>query len=171
MAFFDTAYDFMMGNEDPARACAEVPDAPAGSHAISGINSHAYPQQFAAIAALPQDQREAAVKAFYQSEFWSAYLGSLISDDLAARVLDEAVNAGPGTAVKLLQQAINDLGGIRIPVDGAWGPITVAAANNQNQTMLLNAFRQARIAHYQAIAAANPELSQYLPEWIARAEK
>ena len=151
---FEDAYSFMEANEDRSQAHALVPDLPPGAHAISGINSAAYPTEFAAIAALPQDQRGPAVEEFYKVHFWNSFEDQL-SVPLQQRVLDAAVNMGPGTAVRILQQAINSLGG-SVTVDGGWGPATVAAANLCDQTRLLDAFRQTRLQHYKNIVLANP---------------
>ena len=125
------AWIFLWSNEDAQRACAIVHDPtkdyPA-AQACSGINSAFYPTQFAAIAALPQSQRAPAVEEFYQKEFWNKWFQQLASDDVAMRVFDMAVNGGPGTAVKLLQHAVNSFhAGNPLTVDGGWGPITVAA--------------------------------------------
>jgi lysozyme family protein len=163
-----------MQNEDSRMACAQVPDAaPAGCagpcFAISGINSGAWPADFATIAALPQASRAPAVEAFYQAHFWNNWFAQLTSDDLAKRVFDFAVNGGSGSAVKTLQQAVNALGGT-LTVDGGWGPNTLAAVNAADQQALVQAFIAARVAHYQAIAAANPADAQYLNSWLARAQ-
>jgi lysozyme family protein len=64
---------------------------------------------------------------------------------------------------------VNTLGG-SLTVDGGWGPMTVAAANAANQAALVQAFIAARVAHYQAIAAANPADQVYLKGWLARAQ-
>ena len=167
MASFDTAYDFMMDNEDPARACAIVPDAPAGAHAISGINSAAFPASYAAIAALAQDQREAAVYQFYKVKFWNSWFAQLQSDELAKRVFDEAVNAGPETAVTLLQRAL----GAPVAVDGGWGPQTLQASNSADPDALVTAFISERVRYYEAIAAGHPSDQKYLAEWLVRANK
>jgi lysozyme family protein len=171
MADFHTDYQYMEANEDRAQLHAIVPDAPPGAHAISGINSAAYPEDFARIAAIPQAQRGPAVEDFYRIHFWNEFEGQL-SDQIAERVLDEAVNAGPGTGVRVLQKAINLTGG-NVIVDGAWGPATISAANLCDQTRLLNSFRQARLQHYKDIAAADPSKASYLgteqhpgPWWI-----
>jgi hypothetical protein len=173
MADFAAAFQWAMQFEDPLMACAQVPDAaPAGAagpcYAISGINSGAWPGQFAAIAALPQGGRAAAVEAFYQAEFWNSWLAQLVSDDVAKRVFDFGVNAGSGTSVRTLQQAVNAVGG-SLTVDGGWGPLTLAAANAAASAALVAAFIQARVAHYEAIAAANPADAAYLKGWLARA--
>lgn len=162
MADFLTAYNWMMDNEDRGRQYKMVPDAPPGAFAISGINSVAYPSQFAAINTIPQPQRGSAVQSFYQTEFWNTWFTQLLSDDVAKRVFDSAVNMGPGTAVKLLQQAINQIVTTPIAVDGGWGPATVGAANGCVAVALVGQFQQSRLAHYQAIVAKNPAASQYL---------
>jgi len=151
-----------MDNEDRGRQYKMVPDAPPGAFAISGINSVAYPSQFAAINTIPQPQRGSAVQSFYQTEFWNTWFTQLLSDDLAKRVFDSAVNMGPGTAVKLLQQAINEIVTTPIVVDGGWGPNTVASANSCVPIALIGRLQQARLAHYQAIVDRNPADAQYL---------
>jgi lysozyme family protein len=167
MAFEDD-YEFMMDNEDKNQLHAIVPDAPPGAHAISGINSAAFPKQFAAIAAIPQAQRGPAVEQFYQAEFWNQWIAQITSTDLQERVFDTAVNSGMGTAVKILQTAVNSFHDENpLIVDGAWGPVTVAAANACNPLTLVPAFEQARVAHLRKYDANSP----YLAQLIARAEK
>ncbi len=69
MAQFSPAFDFLMVSEDPEKYCEEVPDAPVGARAISGVNSAAWPLDFDKIAALPQSERLPAVQAFYETNF------------------------------------------------------------------------------------------------------
>ena len=175
MADWNTSYNWMMDNEDSPRACKQVPDAgPAGAgpcYAISGINSGSWPTQFAAIAAVPQDQRGPAVQQFYYDNFWNKWWEQVASDDVCKRVFDFAVNAYANTAVRCLQEAVNSLGGTQIEEDGHWGPATVSAVNAANPNALVAAFIAKRVAHYQGIAAANPDRAQYLNEWKARAQK
>ena len=77
MADFETSYAFMIENEDSAQAHAIVPDSPAGAHAISGINSAAFPAEFAAIADVPQDKRGPLVEDFYRRHFWNQWFALL----------------------------------------------------------------------------------------------
>jgi lysozyme family protein len=174
MADYNVAFQWMMQFEDPGMVCAQVPDAapegnPGPCYAISGINSCVWPADFAQIAALPQASRAPAVQAFYQARFWNRWYAQLTSDDVAMRVLDFAVNGGPGTAVKTLQNAVNSLGG-NLTVDGEWGPLTLGATNATDPTELVPAFQDERVAYYQDIVANNPADAQYLDGWIARAE-
>jgi lysozyme family protein len=179
MADFTTAYNWMMDNEDAARACKQVSDAPPAGftgacYAISGINSGAWPAQFATIAALPQTEREPSVQQFYQDHFWNSWYAQIQSDDLCKRVFDFAVNGGGNPAVRCLQQAVNSLGADGagpIAEDGGWGPATVAAVNAADPGALVAAFIAKRVAHYQAIVDAHPNDAQYLTAWTARAQK
>ena len=167
MADFSISFNWMMLSEDgpaPYRY-KQVEDYPPGSFAISGINSHVYPVQFARIALIPQDQRGPFIQNFYQIEFWNKWFAQLVSDEVAKRVFDESVNAGQGTAVKILQTAL------KTEVDELWGPNTVAAANAAQESSLVSSFIAARIQHYKDIAAENPAEARYLPQWIVRAEK
>lgn len=148
MSSFDSAFDFLMSNEDSERECAVVPDAPEGCFAISGINSHYWPEDFARISGLAQAERGPAVKQFYLANFWNTWLGQIADNDLCARVFDSRVNQGAGISTRLLQQSVNELGGVRIAEDGLWGPATLEAVNNQNPHTLLNMFRANRAAYY-----------------------
>ena len=185
MSSFDVAFQFLMDNEDAARAYAEVPDAPPGAHAISGINSAKWPFEYKIIANIPQGNPDRAtlVEAFYRQYFWEntpnggSWYAQLTSDEVAKRVFDAAVNAGSVAAVKCLQEAVNFdceyhmCPHAQILVDGCWGPVTVEAANNCDPVDLVSAFQQARIAHYKALVAANPADAVYLAAWAARAER
>ena len=115
MANFEVCYEWMMDNEDAGRNYEKVSDDPPGAFAISGINSAKFPTQFARIDALPQSQRAAAVHTFYEATFWNRWYAQLIADEVAKRVYDAAVNMGPATAARLLQQAAG------AEQDGAWG--------------------------------------------------
>lgn len=180
-ADFMTCYSWMIVNEDSSGAHAVVPDAcPEGClgpcFAISGINSGVFPAEYAAILAIPRLQRGPAVQSFYETKFWNQWYSQLASDDVAKRVFDEAVNGGTGTAIRLLQVAINTLQpplADAVEVDGEWGPNTVAAANSCDQIALVKSFITVRCAHYRSIYAANPGkfTEAELDSWLERAEK
>jgi hypothetical protein len=179
MADWNTAFNWTMDFEDPKRAYLQTPDAcPSAAtgpcFAIGGVNSAAWPAEFAAIAAVPSDQRGPLVQTFYVKHFWNGYFAQLNSDDLCKRVFDFAVNGGPGPALRCLQKAVNDVapaGSQPLAVDGGWGPVTLAAANASDPVAALTAFRNERIAYCRAVVATNPAKAKYLKGWIARAQK
>lgn len=170
-ASFEVSFNWTMDFEDPERLYATVPDAPPGAHAISGINSAAFPSDFARINAIPQAERAPAVESFYQLRFWSPWLEQLQSDELRKRVFDSEFNMGEGTGVKLLQTAVETVSGVSMGVDGLWGPATLHAANTCNPDMLCAAFITARKQHYRDIVNENPADAKYLEGWLARAGK
>jgi len=161
MADFSIAFNWMMDNEDAPRKYNKVPDV--GGYAIGGINSASFPKEFKVIDGLSGEDRANAIYAFYQKNFWNTWYEQLTSDDLAKRVFDAAVNMGPGTAVKLLQQAIN------VTADGGWGSKTVTAANNDEDAW--QKFIFLRVQHYQDIVKAKPMMAVYLSQWETRAQK
>jgi len=186
MADFVTAYNWMMDNEDSQRKFNEAPDpCPKGvagpCFAIGGVNSGAWPQEYAAIKAADQAQRQALVQDFYQKHYWNQWYAQLGSDEVCKRVFDFAVNGG-ATSVRCLQQAVNSLVGAAeamaagavagaVSEDGGWGPKTVAAANAADAAALVTEFKAKRLAFYQDLAAADPSKQQYLKGWTARAGK
>jgi len=161
MANFNTAFNFMIQNEDSTKSYRSAPDC--GGFAIAGINSNSFPNDYATINAIPQAQRGPAVQQFYQTHFWNKWLEQLSSDELSARVFDTSVNMGAKTAVMLLQR------GLGITVDGVWGPSTVSAANALVDAV--ERFKAQRADHYKQIAANDPSKVQYLKGWLARAQK
>jgi lysozyme family protein len=187
VADFAYCFAFILSNEDhtPPRY-EDEPDAPGsyavvngvrvwnGARAISGINSHAWPAQYAVVAAVQQDARGPAVQTFYQTYFWSKWLAALTAPQVAAVVVDAMVNEGPGVGARLLQEAVNDsnaTGGHMLNEDGALGAATVAAANTCDPVKLLAAFMDARTARYKALVDSNPADTPYLAGWLARASK
>jgi lysozyme family protein len=187
MADFDYCVAFVLSNEDhtPPRY-EDEPDAPGsyavvngvrawnGARAISGVNSHEWPAQYAVIAAIQQDRRGPAVAAFYRQNFWNQRLVGLVSAPVAAVTMDACVNEGVSVGVRLLQEAVNDCnptGGHALNEDGQLGPATVSAANTCDPVKLLAAFMDARQTRYRALVDANPADAPYLAGWLARATK
>ena len=152
MANFDVCLNWVLDFEDAARQYKTVADT--GGQAISGINSAAFPSEFAAINSCPQAQRGPLVQAFYQRNFWNQWYVQLADDGIAKRVLDMAVNGGAVTAVKLLQ------GSLGIHADGLFGPLTVTETNAYPD--IVGTYKAARLEHYKAIVQKHPEYAKYL---------
>lgn len=166
MASFDVAFEWLMDSEDPYRLFEISPDAPPGSYVIAGINSHSFPTAFERISALPQAARKVGVYNFYLNYFWnSGQFNKLISDEVAKRVFDAAVNMGSHVAVKILQRSL------QLEPDGIWGPDTIEWANKTAPALLNLAFRANRDAEYDAIVKARPQDKKYLKGWLARCER
>jgi lysozyme family protein len=101
------------------------------------------------------------VSSFYMHCFWSKYYDQM-PQELADKVYDRAVNAGSGTAIRLLQRACG------VTDDGILGNQTMNAIASQDTTELVEKFKQESIDHYKAIVAANPSDARFLASWISR---
>lgn len=165
MSDFSKCLSYVMLSEDPLGLCHKVSDPPAGCWAISGINSHYWPEDFARINALPENERQKEVEAFYRQNFWNKWLAGITLNNPAAYILDCTVNPGTSAGVKIAQNALVSLGASALDVDGHLGPATLAAVNSVDSGSLLNAMMIGRIAYYKSKGGPN------LPGWLARAER
>ena len=77
----------------------------------------------------------------YYSSYWMPLGLDHIPWPLCLYVFDCAVNQGPPTAARLLQQALN------VAIDGKIGPLTLAAANNANADQMAG-FMTLRLKRY-----------------------
>src|SRR5690606_3461871 len=106
-----------------------------GGETKYGISKRSYPSLD--IANLT---REDAI-AIYYKDFWQRHNYAQLQDDIVAtKLLDMAVNMGPATAHRLLQEALVFLD-YDIAVDGIIGPQTIRAANRADPGRLLRVLR------------------------------
>ena len=173
MADFDVCFQWNMQFEDPQHTWEPNPDAcPEGCaaaecYAIAGINSGEFPEDYAKIAALPVEEREAEIQAFYRAKFWNQWLEQIESNEVAKRVYDSSVNQGPEVATKILQEAIDNQFYEFPPLveDGILGPETVSDANEVPADHLVELFKEMRLDAYKQDSGWN----EYQHDWTARA--
>lgn len=84
------------------------------------------------------------------------------------KILDMRVNIGPSRAIRLAQEAINNLGTHTIAQDGIMGAHTTNAINNTKDTFLLAEIRRLQIKHYNDIIKSHPTDIRYHDGWMAR---
>jgi lysozyme family protein len=114
-------------------------------------------------------QLNTMVEEFYQQNFWNPVgLPTLNCQQMANQLFDIAVNMGTGIACKMLQQAVNTITPNAVTVDGAVGPVTINAANAQNEEALYNAICSLRKKRYESIIAANPSQAVFQKSWFSR---
>lgn len=122
--------------------------------------------------------REKAEEIFVEHYFRRPRIAEL-PEVLQPAVFDMYVNAG-GNAVRILQRLLNEMGH-DLSVDGALGPMTIAAATRAAAAapdLIADAYGIARRNYYYALADARPASRKYARRrdggkggWITRAEE
>lgn len=116
--------------------------------------------------------REQAV-AIYRDRYWERARIGRLPEALRPVVFDMAVNLGPEAAVRLLQEALGDLG-LDVAADGALGPITAAAAlravADPGLRALLTRICDRRRDRYLAIIARDPTQAVFRRGWLRRCD-
>ena len=78
----------------------------------------------------------------YRTDYWNAASCHLLPPGISLAVFDCAVNQGVGTAIKLLQKALN------VPSDGKIGKQTLEAVHRRSHPQLLVEFMARRMVRY-----------------------
>ena len=113
---------------------------------------------------------EEAADIFRRDYYELMQIGSVQNEQIAYAIFDMGVLSGPGTAVTLLQQAINEFSVKQIAEDGAIGPKTLNAmsAENINQTGLLHMYIVCRKNYHLGIIKNDSSQSKFKKNWVAR---
>lgn len=130
-----------------------------GDYEVAGINDRYHPEAFRRIASLPAQEREDAA-AKYVSQY-TAPLVLQLPQTIQPFAQDLAFNRGLGGATKYLQEGLNLLG-IKVAVDGAIGPKTLAAIDSVNPKQLMVAASQAQLNDERARAVADPRRKKFI---------
>lgn len=112
----------------------------------------------------------------YRKYYWDPIGGDRLPPPLDIVLFDAAVNCGVGAAVKLLQEALNELlPGTPLVVDGGYGPKTLAALTQAKTAtadpirfLALDAITN-RVELYDSIVTNNASQRTFLRGWIHRA--
>lgn len=81
----------------------------------------------------------------YRRAYWAAVNGDDLPAGLDLLVFDMGVNAGPGTAIRLLQQVLE------VEDDGVIGPKTLAALSRRDPLDLVDSYSARRITYYRRL--------------------
>ena len=105
-------------------------------------------------------------KQIYYDDYWVKNKVPQMPDNLKHIYFDMCINQGKGTAVKVLQRAVNSKGG-DLEVDGGLGPKTIEAINKYKPCD--NRTRCYRLKHYYDLVNKKPEQEKFLFGWFRRA--
>lgn len=134
-----------------------------GGETKYGISKRSYPHL--AIKLLTK----ANAAEIYHHDWWLRYrYGEIMSDEIAFRMLDMAVVAGPRVAAKCLQKAVNKISNAMLAVDGQLGRMTIESVNvlttsKENEAEVLRVFQKKRVEYFEGLG--QPRL---LKGWINR---
>lgn len=117
-----------------------------------GISAMSYPHLD--IPGLTKDE----AKAIYKKDFWDRVQGDELHAALAYQLFDAAVNHGTGTAIRLLQRALD------MADDGRWGPLTRKRVILSNTDDTLKKFNAERIVFYTKLST----FPRYGRGWMRR---
>ena len=111
--------------------------------------------------------------AIYRSRYWLNINIDRLPEALQPMVFDMAVNMGPGTGVRLLQQALLDLDRL-VSVDGVIGPQTTSTAARAIADLgakrVIDAVCDRRRDYYQQIIINDPSQVVFKKGWLVRGE-
>ena len=102
-------------------------------------------------------------KEIYKKDYWDRNKVDDLPDNLKHIYFDMCVNQGRGTAVRVLQRAINGKGG-SLKVDGGLGPKTIGALKGVE----LDRVRAYRIKYYADLVTRKPDLEKFYFGWFRR---
>jgi lysozyme family protein len=120
------------------------------------------------IAPPPAEPTARAVAAHYYESDWMPFAG--LPSPVQEVCFVQGVNQGTRTAIRMLQNAINDYGA-NLAVDGILGEKSRRAAMAvPDSTGLAMAFLQKSRRRYEAIIAGNPRLERFRNGWMNRLE-
>jgi lysozyme family protein len=88
------------------------------------------------------------VSDYYEREFYRPILAWGLAERVTDKLFDINVNISPKNSNKILQRAINAISKTQVAVDGALGPVTLAAAKALNADALTRALARAQERFY-----------------------
>ena len=99
---------------------------------------------------------------YYSEHYWKPLYSQINSQSIANKLFDLGVLFGIGTAVGVLQTAMN------ITHDGVFGPGTLDAVNQADVTKLLQDFKNAMTDRALNVVKMNPKEQIFLKGWLTR---
>ena len=103
----------------------------------------------------------------FKKNYWDKLGAQYIDSQMIAETLvDHGINAGTGTAARIMQRVLNDEFNKNLVVDGALGTLSLEAINSTPSNKLFNSFSQARINDYKTKNNADA----WYPIWKKRVE-
>lgn len=148
---FDAALKHLLKSEggftdDPRDPGNKLPDGRAGCTML-GVTQASW-ESFIGKRTTKEKMRQltpADVAPIYRKKYWDAVRGDDLPSGLDYLLFDFAVNAGPGRAIKVMQQSLN------VTADGVIGRITMKAIKDAEPQDLIEKFSEAKTEYYRSL--------------------
>lgn len=122
-----------------------------------------------------EDLTVAQATTIYFEIFWKPMRLEEVQDRIiAAEIFDTGINTGPGIGVQIAQKSVNYLAGPMLKVDGAMGPVTLAAINKwaaRDAEALFKALNGFQFIHYEAMVRTIPDQLDFARGWMKRIQE
>ena len=164
MADFDRALPYVLKHEG---GFVNDPDDPGGA-TNKGITLETAQRHGISTVADLQAITDEKVAEIYRADYWQ--FDGIESQSVATKLFDMGVNFGTKTAVKLCQEALNEVGA-SLRLDGVCGPQTLGFINATLPAQMLEMLCHAATGRYLDIVIARPKSKKYLNGWMARANE
>lgn len=116
------------------------------------------------------DLTQESAKEIYKKYWWNEFHYDTINDqDLALKIFDFSVNAGPRAAHRTAQEAINSLISHGIAEDGILGALSFHYLNSLHPDQLLDNYKRHQEMFYENLVAKHPTSEKFLKGWLRRA--
>ena len=156
MADFEKAINETLRREGGSRITRDQDD-PGGTTKF-GISQRSYPDVDIA------NLTEFHAKEIYKRDYWNRVGSSgIVSQVVAEKLFDTAVNVGVRTASRLAQKVVD------AEPDGIIGPNSRLAINLTKAEDFIMGFTIAQIAYYVHLVRRRPKSRKYLLGWVSRA--
>ena len=135
-----------------------------GGETKFGISARSYPHLN-----IRELTREKAIEIYYVDYWQKGGYAMFGNPELGGKLFDLGVNMGPGTAVRLLQRALNKFKPGDLTEDGRLGVKTLESANEFPMPALLMAELRLTAVAYYADLAVRKNMGRFLAGWVRRA--
>lgn len=171
MANFLTAFNYMIVNEDSQLSGVVIKDNDGGTTRL-GLDSNANPELLKnGFYIVPVAEAITMAQMVYQQKYWAAIWGDqIISQRVASKFLDMAVNEDSPEAIKLTQRAAFGMA-FGPQIDGVMGTKTLNTINDDNEIGLLTSMVVWNKWFNHQTVVNKPQYKKFLDGWLARSSK
>jgi lysozyme family protein len=172
MADISKAVAYILKNEDSPRHPGLITVDRGGTTRL-GIAQKFHPTLRADFFTYGMSYADAVIVAtgVYNSDYAAPLrLAEVISQPIANKLLDIAVNCGVAISAKLVQEALNALGN-KLVVDHQVGPGTLASINSADSSALMGQVINLLEAYYRQVAINDHASANEISAWATRAAK